>query len=91
MYSVTPSVSLNCKIFLLWLNLSSKTRNIGGLKKHISVIFFKGALDNIIFKISFWLNFIYHVKSDCEFTNTARKIQKFLLKVKKSSIFVKHV
>ena len=40
-----------------------------------------------------WLNFIYHVKIDCYYTHivhTKRKIQKFLLKVKKSSIFVKH-
>ena len=50
----------------------------------------KGALDNI-FNFSFWLNFIYEVKIDCLFTNTKRKIQKFLLKVNKSSIFVKHV
>ena len=50
---------------------------------------FKGALDNIL-KFSFWLNFIYQIKIDCLFTNTKRKIQKFLLKVKKSSIFVKH-
>ena len=49
----------------------------------------KGALDNI-WKFSFWLNFIYQVKSDCKFTNSNRKIQQFLQKVKKSSVFVKH-
>ena len=49
----------------------------------------KGALDNIL-KFSFWLNLIYHVKFDYQFINTKRKILKFLLKVKKSSIFVKH-
>ena len=49
----------------------------------------KGALDNIL-KFSSWLNFICHVKSDFLFTNTKRNIQKFFLKVKKSSIFVKH-
>ena len=42
------------------------------------------------FKIFFWLNFIVHVKIDCYFTNTKRKIPKFPLKVKKLSIFVKH-
>ena len=53
-------------------------------------IWIKGVLDNIL-KLSFWLNFLFHVKSDCIiFTNTKRKIQKFVLKVKKSSIFVKH-
>ena len=51
--------------------------------------YLKGALDNIL-KFYFWLNFIYHVKCNCQFTNTKRKIQKFLLKLKKSSIFVKH-
>ena len=35
----------------------------------------KGAQDNI-FKFSFCLNFIYHVKIDSQFTNTKRKIQK---------------
>ena len=52
-------------------------------------ILFQGALDNIL-KFPFWLYFIYQVKFDCLFTNTKRKIQKFLLKVKKSSTFVKH-
>ena len=39
----------------------------------------KTLLDSIL-KFSFWLNYIYHVKIDCLFTNTKRKIQKFLLK-----------
>ena len=37
----------------------------------------KGALDNIL-KFSFWLNFIYHVKSDFLFTNAKRKKSKVL-------------
>ena len=49
----------------------------------------KGALDNVL-KFSFWVNFIYQVKIDCLFTNTKRRIQSFLLKVRRSSIFVTH-
>ena len=41
-----------------------------------------------ILKCSFWLDFINQVKIDCLFANAKRKIQKFFLKVKKSSIFV---
>ena len=49
----------------------------------------KGALDNIL-EFSFWLNSIYQVNIDCLFTSTKRKIQKFLQKMKKSSVLVKH-
>ena len=55
-----------------------------GFNKVIGKHQLKGALD----KIFLWLNFIYHVECDCLFTNTKIKIQKFHLKVKKSSIFV---
>ena len=50
---------------------------------------FKGALDNIL-KFSFSAKFHLSCKIDWLFTNTKRKIQKFFLIVKKSSIFVKH-
>ena len=54
------------------------------------IIFFKGTLDNIL-TFSFWLNNIYQVIVDNLFTNTKRKIQIFLQKVKKSKIIIKHV
>ena len=62
--------------FFLRIGLSSKTLEGTSAYRHrmskqsVSVLFskflcgFKGALDNI-FKFSFWLNFIYHVKIDC--------------------------
>ena len=50
---------------------------------------FKAALDNILICFFFLFNFIYQVNIDCYFTNSKRKIQKFLLKVKES-FFVKH-
>ena len=48
-------------------------------KKHaiIKLFFhvFKGTLDNIS-NVSFWINFIYRLKTDCLFTNTKNKNSK---------------
>ena len=54
----TINVSLSCDVF------KTSRKELHDHEMLLSALLLKGALDNIS-KISFWLNFIYHVNIDC--------------------------